>query len=93
VFEQHVLDVAREDVEAAPDDEVLQPVHDVQEAVLVQVPDVAGVQPAVPHRPRGQLRVVPVAEHHPRPVDADLAVLAGRHRLSFEVDDGHPDVR
>jgi hypothetical protein len=47
VREQDVLDVARVDVEAVADDEVLDAVDDVEVAVLVEVADVAGVEPAV----------------------------------------------
>src|SRR4051812_173673 len=47
VLEQRLFDVARVDVDPATDDEVLDPIDDVEEAVGVEVPDVAGVQPSV----------------------------------------------
>ena len=48
VGQQGLLDLGRVDVEPAGDDHVLEPVDDVQVAVVVQVADVAGVMPAVP---------------------------------------------
>ena len=50
MLQEDVLHVAREDVEATADDEVLLPVHHVQVAVGVETADVAGVQPAAAHR-------------------------------------------
>ena len=44
---EHRLDLAGRDVLAAADDQVLLAAGDEQVAVLVQVADVAGVQPAV----------------------------------------------
>ena len=48
--QQHVLDVARVDVVAAPDDQVLHPVDDGEVSVGVEAADVAGVEPAVRRR-------------------------------------------
>ena len=87
--QQHVLDVARIDVEAAANDEVLDAVNDVEVAVVIEVADVAGVQPAVTHRRRGRLRTVPVAGHEHRSADADLAVLAGRQPGPVGSHDSH----
>jgi hypothetical protein len=50
VLVQHLLDLARVDVVAAADDEVLLAVDDEQVAVLVGVAEVAGVEPAVLER-------------------------------------------
>ena len=47
VGEQDLFELARVDVEAAPDDHVLLAVHDVQVAVGVAGADVAGAEPAV----------------------------------------------
>jgi hypothetical protein len=46
VLEQDILHIAREDVEATADDEVLLPVQHVQIAVGIEAADIAGVQPA-----------------------------------------------
>ena len=91
VRQQHVLHVAGVDVEATPDDEVLDPVHDVEVAVGIEVADVAGVHPPLAHRQCGGLRVLPVALHHPGRPDAHLAGLTGRHRLAELVDDAQLD--
>src|SRR5258708_7797301 len=47
VFEQHFLDVARVNVEAAADDQVLLAINDVEVAFGVHAPDIARVQPSV----------------------------------------------
>src|SRR6266487_1737039 len=76
VRDQRLLDVPGEDVEPAADDQVLLAVDHPQVAVLVEVADVAGMQPAAAQRLRGRLRRVPVAEHHAGGAAADLAALA-----------------
>src|SRR5688500_20257912 len=60
---EDLLHLARVDVEAAADDEVLLALDDVEEVVGVEAADVAGVQPAVAQRPRGLLREPVVAAH------------------------------
>src|SRR5215216_5845460 len=50
VLEQRVFDVAREDVEAAPDDQVLLAIDDEQVAVGVEVAHVTRVQPSAAQR-------------------------------------------
>ena len=58
--------------------------------VVVDVPDVAGVEPPVrvDRRRVGRRPVAQVAAHHLRAADHDLAVLAGRERLSGRDVDG-----
>ncbi len=80
VLHQHVLDVAGVHVVPAADDQVLDPVHDVQVAVLVEPAHVAGVQPAAAHHQRGLRLGVPVPAHQHRAAHADLAVLGRRRR-------------
>jgi hypothetical protein len=89
VEREHVLDLAGENVEAAGDHHVLRPVDDVEEPVLVAWREVAGVQPAVAHRARGLLRLVPVAGHHQRAAAADLADLAHTHLAAVVVHQFH----
>ena len=57
VLEDHGLDVGGVDVVAAADDHVLDAAGDVDEAVVVEVREVAGAQPAVVG-PRGRARAV-----------------------------------
>src|SRR5689334_10599673 len=62
VLRQRLLDLDRIDVLAAADDHVLDPVSEEQVAVLVEIPAVAGAQPAVPcQRGCGLGRAVEVA--------------------------------
>ena len=76
VIVEHGFDLGAVHVLAAADDDVLDAVDDVHEAVGVDVPDVARVEPAVvERRPRRRL-VVPVALDHLRRSEAELADLA-----------------
>jgi len=77
VLGQHVLDLARKDVEPAGDDHVLLAVEDEHVAALVRARDIAGMQPAVLQGFRGLLRPLPVSGHHMRRAHADLAGLSG----------------
>ena len=65
VAQQHLLDLGRDDVLAAADDQVVEPVLDVEEAFLIDFAEVAGVQPAVG---------VGAAGGDGRSLDQDLAV-------------------
>ena len=79
---QLVLDEGRRDVlPAGGDDQLLLPVGDLQEAVGVELADVAGVHPpAVVQRFRPRpLGVLVVAAHHQRPANQDLAVVGDPH--------------
>ena len=73
-----LLDLLGVDVLAAADDHVLDPVDDSQVAVLVDDPDVAGVQPSVPDHLGGLVRLAEIAAHHVGAADHDLAALTGR---------------
>src|SRR5665811_306526 len=61
---QDLLDLARVDVETAPDDQVLLPVDNRDEPVGVLLPDVAAAEPAVDDHLRGRLRVVEITGEH-----------------------------
>ena len=87
--EQHVLDLARVDVVAAADQHVVLAVEDVDEAVLVHAPDVAGMQPAVAEGLGRRLGAVPVIGHELGAATDDLAALAHRHRLVVFVENRH----
>ena len=88
--EQHFLDLARIDVGAAGDDQVLGAVLEVEIALLVEDADVAGMQPAAAQRGRARLRVLPIARHDHAAAE-DLAGLARRHRLVLRIRDHHLD--
>ena len=81
------LDFPGIDVLAAADDHVLGPVDQDQVAVVVEVTDVAGVQPAVDDGLRGLLRSVQVATHHVVALDDNLAGLTVGDRAARLVDD------
>ena len=82
-FDEPLLDLDAVDVLAAADDHVLLAVGDEEEALVVEVADVAGVQPAVGiDRLGGGLGLVPVAGHEDRAGDAHLAGLARRRASS-----------
>ena len=76
-----LLDPARIDVVARADDQVLDAVDDEDEALLVHDADVAGAQVVADELVGGLLGLLPVALHHLRALDADLALLAQRHLL------------
>jgi hypothetical protein len=93
VAHDHLLDLGRVGVEAADDEHVLLAVGDAQVAVLVEHPDVAGVQPAVGVDGRGGgLGVVEEPGHDVVAPHDDLAGLARRQRRTVVVDDLHLDV-
>ena len=85
---QHLLDLARVDVEAAPDDQVLLAVDDRDEAVVVFGAEVAGAEPAVDDGLRRRLRLVVVAGEDVMAPDDDLAELADRQELDPVVEVG-----
>ena len=86
---EHLLDLARIDVVAAADDEILLAVDDEQEAVLVDVAEVAGAHPAAGEGRLGGLGIVVVALHHVDAADHHLAdvVAAGRQDAILLVPD------
>ncbi|MCY1413979.1 hypothetical protein D9M71_294170 [compost metagenome] len=83
----HVLDLVRVDVEAGHDDQVLLAVDDAYIAIRVDHRDIAGLQPAlgIQHLGRG-IGALPVALHHLRALDAQLAGLAEAQIVAGLVD-------
>src|SRR5262249_59270783 len=65
---------------AGRDDDLLLPTGDLEEGFVVQLADVAGVEPAVGQRLPGGLGVVPVALEHDGALDQDLAVVGDPDR-------------
>src|SRR5260370_33128252 len=85
-----LLDIAREDLVAAGDDDVLDAVDEKEITVGIEIADIAGMQPAIDENLRRLLVLAPVAGHDLRTANADLAALAGRQqpcRPLVEADD------
>ena len=76
------LDPARVDVEARAENDVLDPVDDIGEAVLIHIGDVAGPKILANEGVGGFAWSVPVSLHDLRAADANLAPLAKR-RFAF----------
>ncbi len=55
-------------------DDLLLPPRDVEAPARIEVPEVTGVEPAVPQGRSRSVRPVVIAGHHDRPLDQDLAV-------------------
>ena len=70
---EHLLDLARIDVEAAAKNHVLLAVHDRVAAVGIPHPDVAGVEPAAAQRLLRGVGSLQVALHDVVSADADLS--------------------
>src|SRR3546814_2977430 len=60
-----IFDCGREDIRAARDDQVLESVADEQKAIIVHMPDIARLDPAIDDCLRGEFGIVPIAEHDP----------------------------
>src|SRR3954470_13931018 len=93
MLEQRLFDVTRVDVDAAADDEVLDSVDDVEEAVGVEVADVTRVQPSAAQCVRRLVGRMPVTGHQVGTADADLAVLTRRGVGAVGLLDEHLDRR
>src|SRR6218665_128037 len=88
---QDFLDLARVDVVAAGNDQFLLAIDDVEEAIGIQGPDVAGMQPPVAKGLRRHLGLVEVAARHARGAHDDLTVLARRQFLALTAMDPNFD--
>src|SRR3954451_17699311 len=91
---QRLLDLARVDVVAAADDQLLLAVDEEQIALFVEAADIAGRQPAVGvDRVARRFVIVPVAGDHGRPAELDLAdaVLVRAGDPQFGPAERHPD--
>src|SRR5690349_19548165 len=87
-----LLHLARVDVVAAADDQLLLTVDDEEATVLVDPADVARVEPPVRvDRRLRRVRTVPVALHDVVPADRDLTHLVARHVTPLVVDELHLD--
>ena len=79
VLVEHLLELARIDVVATADDQVLLAIDDEVIAVLVDRRDVPGVKPARAHHLARGVVPIPIALHHEWSAHHELAWLAGRH--------------
>ena len=84
---EHRFDLAGRDVLATADDEVLLAVDQHEVAVVVEVADVTGPQPAVLQRGGGLGRLVQVTAHDVRTSRDHLAVVPDGERPAVGVDD------
>ena len=75
MLSDHVLDLLRHDAAGAGADHLLEPADDGEVTVAVELPDVAGVQPAVAQRRARRRLVLPVARHDVAAVDQHFAGL------------------
>src|ERR1700709_525228 len=89
VLVEHLLDLARVDVVAAADDQVLLAIYDVEVALLVALRHVPRVEPAAAHRLRGGVGALPVALHDVVAADHDLADFALGDLVVVLVEDLH----
>ena len=81
VLVNRLLDPARIDVEARAEDEILDAVDDIGEAVAIHVGDVAGAEKFAHKGRRGFLGLLPISFHDLRARDANLALFAQRNFL------------
>ena len=90
---KHGFDFGRVDILAPADDHILQPVADIEEAVRVEVADIARVEPAFRvDRGGGGLGLVPVAAHDLRSAHDDFAAFAcAQRRSAILADDAQID--
>src|SRR5262249_57498801 len=77
---EQVLDLARADVLALADDDVLRATRDAEVALGVERSQVAGAEPAVAGEGLGVERSVEIAEEALRTAGEDLALATRRHR-------------
>src|SRR6202012_1219143 len=80
-----VLDLDAVHVLTTAVDHVLDPVDQVDQALVVDPGHVAGVQPAAGEGGGRRLRLVPVAGHHVRAADHELAGAVGTDRVQPDV--------
>src|SRR5262249_44887187 len=93
MLEEAALDLGREDVLPPALDHLLHAPGDVEEALVVERTEGAGVHPAAAQRARGRPGYGPVAEHVELAATDDLARRPGRDGAIVAVDDTHVDVQ
>ena len=89
MFVEHRLHFGGVDVLPAGDDHVLDPIDDVDKAVVVRVANVAGVEPPFcVDRFGGGVGSIPVSGHDVGAARADLAARTDGTGLAGQVEDG-----
>src|SRR5206468_7762400 len=92
VLVQDAFDLRAGDVLTARHDHVLEPVDDVEVAVLIADADVAGMEPPARERGGGGIRIPPVALEDLGATHDDLATFARGHRAALVVPDVEVEV-
>src|SRR6185312_13520254 len=93
ILVDRLLDVARIDLVAAGDDDVLDAVDEEKVTVGVEVADIAGAQPATAEHRGGRLGLAPISRHDLRSAHRHFAALACRRQPRrvverYDLDDG-----
>src|SRR4051812_20100436 len=88
---EHSLDVAGPGLEPCNVDHVVEPIDQVEGARAVQGAEIAGAEPAATQRVRGLRRTTPVARHHVRPANDDLAGFIDRRGTAVGAHDAGID--
>ena len=92
VVDDDLFHLARIDVVAAGDDDVLCPVEQVEVTLVVEEADIAGVQPTVSQGLGRGFRVVPIARHHYFAAGDDFTDFALRKLTVVAIDDPNFDI-
>src|SRR5437016_10213226 len=88
---QHLFDLAWVDVEAAANNHILHSVDDVEVAIFVAPPNIAGMEPAMAHRFGGCIGALVITLHYVVSPNSDLPHFAGGHVLVVRIDQAHLD--
>ena len=86
MIEEDILHLASRDLDTAGVDDVLDPVHDVEVALIVEVAEVPGMELAALEGLPDLVRLFPVADHQVGEAVDDLSTLAGRCIVHLGVD-------
>ena len=91
MLEQHLLDLARIDVGATADDDVLGSVLERQVPVGIEAADIPRMQPSVAQSGGGGLRILPISRHHHISATDNFTCFSNRQRAVLAIHDGHLD--
>src|SRR3979490_908918 len=93
MLRHNVLDLGRVDILSPGNDHVFDPVHYVDESILVHVAGIPSVHPAVDDCFGGLLGTVPITHHDHIATGADLTDCAARHLSIVLIDDPDFDTK